>query len=111
MRALCSTHLIGQALVICLAALVAMQLTDISTGTLWAVAGPSALVCVWLCAKLKQPWAVPAGWALQAGLFLTGFVVPMMFLVGVVFAGIWYGCVKVGRIIDTAKAAHARAAE
>lgn len=111
MRALCSTHLIGQALVICLAALVAMQLSDISTGTLWAVAGPSALVCVWLCAKLSEPWAVPAGWALQLGLFLTGFVVPMMFLIGVVFAAIWYGCVKVGRIIDTAKAANsARAA-
>ncbi|MEU0931796.1 MULTISPECIES: DUF4233 domain-containing protein [unclassified Embleya] len=105
MRALCSTHLIGQALVICLAALVAMQLTDISTGVLWAVAGPSALLCVWLCAKLGRPWAITAGWALQVGLFVTGFVVPMMFLIGVVFGAIWYGCVRVGRIIDAAKAA------
>ncbi|MFF7244134.1 DUF4233 domain-containing protein [Embleya sp. NPDC008237] len=111
MRALCSTHLIGQALVICLAALVAMQLTDISTGVLWAVAGPSALVCVWLCAKLGRPWAVTAGWVLQLGLFLTGFVVPMMFLIGVVFAVIWYGCVRVGRVIDDAKAARAALAD
>ncbi|MGC0414545.1 DUF4233 domain-containing protein [Embleya sp. AB8] len=111
MRALCSTHLIGQAMVICLAALVAMQLSDISTGVLWAVAGPSALVCVLLCAKLKEPWAIKAGWVLQVGLFVTGFVVPMMFLIGVVFAAIWYACIRVGAIIDAAKAARAAATE
>jgi hypothetical protein len=107
MRALCSTHLIGQALVICLGALVAMRLTDIHPGTLWAVAGPAALACVALCGALKAPWAVPAGWALQGLLILSGFIVPMMFVVGVVFALIWYSCVRVGRMIDEAKAARA----
>ncbi|MGA4545027.1 DUF4233 domain-containing protein [Uniformispora flossi] len=107
MRALCSTHLIGEAVVICLGALVAMQLTDISTGTLWAVAGPAAVLCVLLCARLSAPWAVPAGWALQIALIAAGLVVPMMFVVGVIFAGIWYACVRVGRTIDAAKAARA----
>ncbi|MCF2533509.1 DUF4233 domain-containing protein [Yinghuangia soli] len=107
MRALCSTHLIGEAIVICLGALVAMSLTDISTGLLWAVAGPAALLCILLCGKLSAPWAVPAGWALQFALIAAGFVVPMMFVVGVVFAGIWYACVRVGRTIDAAKAARA----
>lgn len=106
MRALCSTHLIGEAIVICLGALVAMSLTDISTGTLWAVAGPAALLCILLCGKLSAPWAVPAGWALQVALIAAGFVVPMMFVVGVIFAAIWYACVRVGRTIDAAKAAH-----
>lgn len=105
MRTLCSTHLIGEAIVICLGALVAMSLSDVSTGVLWGVAGPAAVLCVLLCSKLSAPWAVPAGWALQVALIAAGFVVPMMFVVGALFAAIWYACVRVGRTIDAAKAA------
>jgi hypothetical protein len=103
-RALASTHLIGQAMVICLGALVAQRLTDVSPGLLWAVAGPAALLSILMCGFLLKPWAVPTGWALQFGMVLAGVLVPMMFIVGVVFALIWYSCVTVGRKIDREKA-------
>jgi hypothetical protein len=96
-----------EAIVICLGALVAMRVTDVPTGTLWAVAGPAAVLCILLCARLSASWAVPAGWVLQAALLAAGFVVPMMFVIGVIFAATWYGCVRVGRTIDAAKAARA----
>lgn len=111
MRPLCSFTLVMEALVICFAALVAMRLTDVGGGTIWAVAGPAAGLCVLLCGVLSRRWAVPVGWAVQAGLVVSGLVVPMMYVLGAVFAVIWFCSVRFGRRVDELKAARAAAAE
>jgi hypothetical protein len=107
MRTLCAATLIAETMVIGFAALVAMKLSDVPSGTLWAVTGAGMLLCVLLCAVVDRPWGVTVGWVLQAGLIATGFVVPMMFVVGAIFAGVWYAAVYCGRRIDAVKAAHA----
>ncbi|MEV6976788.1 DUF4233 domain-containing protein [Kitasatospora sp. NPDC093806] len=110
MRTLCSSTLIGEALVVLFAALVAMQLSDVSTGALWTVSGIAMALCVLLCGMVTRPGAVAVGWALQLGLIASGFVVPTMFGLGAVFAGLWWCSVHYGRKIDEIKAARAAAA-
>ncbi|GAB2613849.1 DUF4233 domain-containing protein [Streptomyces capparidis] len=105
MRTLCSATLIAEALLIGFAALVAMRLSDLSAATVWGVSGAAMVLCVLLCGVLGRSWAVPLGWALQLGLVVSGFVVPMMFVMGAVFAGLWWASVYYGRKVDAIKAA------
>ncbi|MER5354241.1 DUF4233 domain-containing protein [Kitasatospora sp. NPDC002551] len=110
MRTLCSSTLIGEAFVVLFAALVAMQLSDVSTGALWIVSGVAMALCLLLCGMITRPGAVAVGWALQLALIASGFVVPTMFGLGAVFAGLWWCSVHYGRKIDEIKAARAAAA-
>ncbi|WP_424887502.1 DUF4233 domain-containing protein [Streptomyces sp. XH2] len=110
MRTLCAGTLIGEFFVIGFAGLVAMQMSGLSTGTVWAVSGTAMAVSVLLCGMLTRPGGVQLGWLLQIGLVLSGFIVPMMFILGVVFGGLWWASVHFGRKIDEAKARFAAAA-
>ncbi|WP_371497027.1 DUF4233 domain-containing protein [Kitasatospora sp. NBC_00374] len=109
MRTLCSSTLIGEALLIMFAGLVAMQLSDVSTTAIWTVSGIAMLLCVLLCGAITRPGAVAVGWALQLGLIASGLVLPTMYGLGVVFAGLWWCSVHYGRKIDEIKAARAAA--
>ncbi|MET8541602.1 DUF4233 domain-containing protein [Kitasatospora sp. NPDC004799] len=109
MRTLCSSTLIGEALLILFAALVAMRLSDVSTAEIWTVSGIAMALCVLLCGMINRPGAVQIGWALQIGLIAGGFVLPTMFGLGVVFAGLWWCSVHYGRKVDEFKAARAAA--
>lgn len=109
MRTLCSSTLIGEALLVLFAGLVAMQLSDVSTATVWTVSGIAMALCVLLCGMINRPGAVAVGWALQIGLIASGFILPTMFGLGVVFAGLWWCSVHYGRKVDAFKAARAAA--
>ncbi|MGW8399069.1 DUF4233 domain-containing protein [Streptomyces lydicus] len=104
MRMLCASTLIGEFFVIGFAGLVAMQLTDLSTVTIWTVSGIAMLLSVVLCGMLTRPGGVQLGWALQIALIASGFVVPTMFFLGAVFAALWWASVHYGRKVDAAKA-------
>ncbi|WP_406139886.1 DUF4233 domain-containing protein [Streptomyces sp. NBC_01089] len=103
MRTLCASTLIGEFFVIGFAGLVAMK-GDLSEATVWTVCGIGMLLSVLLCGMLSRPGAVQIGWALQIALVASGFIVPVMFILGVAFAGLWWASVHYGRIIDAAKA-------
>ncbi|MFE9259076.1 DUF4233 domain-containing protein [Streptomyces sp. NPDC006879] len=103
MRTLCASTLISEFLVIGFAGLVAMK-GDLSQATVWTVCGIGMLLSLLLCGMLSRPGAVQIGWALQIGLFLSGFVVGEMFVLGVLFGLLWWASVKYGRRIDAAKA-------
>ncbi|WP_103501559.1 MULTISPECIES: DUF4233 domain-containing protein [Streptomyces] len=109
MRTLCSATLLGEFLIVGLAGLVASRLTDVSPVTLWVVCGAVMALCVLLCGVVGRPGGVALGWALQVGLILSGFLVPIMFFLGACFAGLWWASVHFGRRIDELKAAHAAA--
>ncbi|AQW50779.1 DUF4233 domain-containing protein [Streptomyces sp. 4503] len=109
MRTLCASTLIGEFFVIGFAGLVAMKTSGLSTGTVWTVSGIAMALCVLLCGMLSRPGAVQIGWALQIGLVLSGFVVTTMFVLGVVFAALWWASVHFGRKVDEAKARFAAA--
>ena len=43
-----------------------------------------------LCAFIKKPWAIAAGWVLQAAVVLMGFWVWAMWPLGIAFALMWW---------------------
>jgi hypothetical protein len=111
MRTLCSSTLIGEFFVIGFAALVAMKDPDLSMGTVWTVSGIAMLLSLVLCGMVTRPGGVALGWALQIGLIAAGFVVPLMFFLGAMFAGLWWASVHYGRKVDEAKARFAEQAD
>ncbi|WP_328771609.1 DUF4233 domain-containing protein [Streptomyces sp. NBC_00286] len=111
MRTLCASTLIGEVFVIGFAGLVAMKDPDLSMATVWTVSGVAMLLCVLLCGVVTRPGGVQLGWALQIALIASGFVVPTMFLLGAIFAALWWASVHYGRKVDEAKARFAAQAE
>ncbi|MGW2635477.1 DUF4233 domain-containing protein [Streptomyces sp. NPDC001348] len=111
MRTLCSSTLIGEFFIIGFAGLVAMKDQDLSTATVWTVCGIAMFLSVALCGMVTRPGGVALGWALQIALVASGFYVPMMFILGVVFAALWWASVHFGRKVDEAKARFAAQAE
>lgn len=108
MRTLCASTLLTEVIIIGLAALVVTRLSEASAGTVWAVSGAAMALCLLLCGVIGRPGAVQLGWALQAGLVASGLVLPVMFLLGGGFAGLWWASVHYGRLVDEAKAARAQ---
>ena len=104
-RRMATSVLCFEVLVILFFALVAMKLSDLSTGTVWAVSGPGMVLAALLCGMLRKQWAYTVGWALQAALIVSGFVVTDMFFIGGCFTLLWYWALKAGRQIDAEKAA------
>ncbi|MYW34792.1 DUF4233 domain-containing protein [Streptomyces sp. SID2119] len=104
MRTLCASTLLGEFFVIGFAGLVAMKLDDVSQAAVWTVCGAGMVLSLLLCGMLGRPGGVQLGWALQVALVLSGFVVPMMFILGLVFGGLWWASIHYGRKIDEAKA-------
>ena len=104
-KRMASSVLVFETLVVLFFALVAMKLSSLGTGTVWAICGPAMVLCVLLCGMLKRSWAYQVGWALQIALIAAGFVVGDMFFVGGFFALLWYWALQAGRRIDAEKAA------
>lgn len=104
MRTLCSSTLIGEFFIVGFAGLVAMKDPDLSMTAVWSVSGSLMLLCLLLCGLVTRPGGVALGWVLQAALIVSGFVVPMMFFLGAVFAALWWASVHYGRKVDEAKA-------
>ncbi|MGW1813022.1 DUF4233 domain-containing protein [Streptomyces sp. NPDC002125] len=111
MRTLCASTLISEFFVIGFAGLVAMKSDDLSMATVWTVCGIGMLLSVLLCGMITRPGGIQLGWALQILLVLSGFFVPMMFILGVLFVVLWWASVHYGRQIDAAKARWAAQAE
>ncbi|GAA2956272.1 DUF4233 domain-containing protein [Streptomyces enissocaesilis] len=111
MRTLCASTLISEFFVVAFAGLVAMKSDDLSMTAVWTVCGIAMLLSVLLCGMIDRPGGLQLGWALQVGLIVSGFVVPVMFFLGAVFAGLWWASIHYGRKIDEAKARWAAQAE
>ncbi|MFD7746094.1 DUF4233 domain-containing protein [Streptomyces sp. NPDC059698] len=104
MRTLCASTLISEFFVIGFAGLVAMKMDDASMGVVWTVCGIGMALSVLLCGMLTRPGGIQLGWALQIALVLSGFVVPVMFVLGLAFGALWWASIHYGRKIDEAKA-------
>ncbi|MFJ2261267.1 DUF4233 domain-containing protein [Streptomyces sp. NPDC087844] len=104
MRTLCASTLIGEFFVVGFAGLVAMKDPDLSMTTVWTVSGIAMVLCLLLCGVITRPGGVQLGWGLQVLLIASGFVVPVMFFLGAVFAALWWASVHYGRKVEEAKA-------
>lgn len=105
----CSAILTFELMVVLFAALVAYGLREpgTSAGRIWAVAGGVALLCLVAAALVRRPGGIWVGWVVQVLLIASGLVVPMMFVVGLVFAVLWAVALYLGGRIDTERAERA----
>jgi hypothetical protein len=99
MRMLCSSVLALQAIVLGLfiPAVAHVGETSHRTAAEWVGAG-LAIACIVLIGFLRHPWAYRAGWVIEGATIACGFVVPVMFILGVVFALLWYFAIRLGRM-------------
>jgi high-affinity Fe2+/Pb2+ permease len=94
----------AQSVVVFLGALVARTLAaaqgDASSGTYLLVGCGLAVLCLLAAGLMRRPYGVTVGWLIQVATFLSGFVLPMMIIVGVIFLLLWVTCLWQGQRID-----------
>ena len=76
----------------------------------WIVAVVLGVVCILLSGMMRRPWAYTAGWVLQAGFIAAGFLVTDMFVLGILFAAIWWAGLHYGAKAEQIRAERMAAA-
>ena len=93
-----------QGLVVFFGALVARALTAANgshtSGAFLLIGSLLAAACILDAGLLRQPWAITAGWVLQIATLACAFIVPVMLLVGLLFAALWLTALVQGRNMD-----------
>lgn len=105
MKGICAAVLVFEGLVVFFAMLVALDLSDIDHATLWWVGSTALVACVALAGLLRRSWAMTAGSVLQVLIIGTGVVVPTMYFLGALFAGLWFLAIFLGRRVERLQAA------
>ena len=103
-RTIAATILVLEAFVLFFAALVAKDLSDLSPSTALLGGGGLALLCVLTAGLLRVRAAYVLGWLLQAVMIATGFVVPMMFGIGLIFTALWVFGLYAGARVERERA-------
>ena len=104
MRTLAAAVLAFEAVVIALAIPVAIQVYDASPARAGWGGGAVAVSCLVVAGLLRHRWAYMLGWLIQILAILSGFVVPMMFFLGAMFAVLWFFALRLGGRADSIKA-------
>jgi hypothetical protein len=100
MRRLCGTVLIMEAIVIGLAIPVAITISHARAapaGTAGGVLAGAAVILAAIASRAIRHWVLVAGSVLQVLVIATGAVVPVMYALGVIFAGLWATAIWLGR--------------
>ena len=114
-RRLGATTLLAQALSVFFGGLVAWQLDSAAGGergmTLLWVIGAVAVLCVLAAGALRTRAGIWLGWLCQVLTLASAFLLPAMAVVGLLFALLWWLCLKHGTRIDQDKARWAAEAD
>lgn len=102
---MCSSVLGLQAVALALTTPVLITLGDVSTTVALICGVGPALAAVVVAAFLRHRWAVWAGHLLQVASLALGLLVPVMYLLGGLFAALWVTAVVLGARIAREKAA------
>ncbi|HET8615853.1 MAG TPA: DUF4233 domain-containing protein [Actinomycetales bacterium] len=101
--------LLGEALVVGFATLVAKDLADVSRGTALLAGGLLALLCIVTAGLLRSRVGYSVGWAVQVLLLASAIWVPVMLFLGLVFGGLWVMAMVQGQKADDLTARRAAA--
>ena len=98
MKRLLVTVLSMEAVVVLLAIVPAKQLGHASGGTAGAVCGAIAIVALALCGVVgRGAAALYAGSVFQALVIAAGVLLPAMYILGAIFAALWFTGIWLGR--------------
>lgn len=101
MKVLGSSVLGVEAIIVMLATLVAANGGSVSNPGLAYLLGGVLMVAMLLAiGTLRKPWGVWVGWILQVLMLAFGFVVPVMWIIGGIFAVLWFLAVRNGLRVD-----------
>ena len=103
-RGMCAAVLSLEAIALGLTTPVLITIAGVASGTALAVGLGLAVVCLLLAGMLRAEWAYLAGYVVQAAAIGLGFVIPVMFGLGLVFAALWAGADLLGRKIERERA-------
>ena len=104
-RGMCAAVLSLEAITLGLTTPVMITIADVPAGTAITVGLGLAVVCLLLAGMLRAEWAYLVGYGVQVAAIALGFVVPVMFGLGLVFAALWAGADLLGRKIERERAA------
>lgn len=103
-RGMCAAILCLEAIALGLTTPVMISVADVDTGVALSIGLGLMVVCLLLSGMLRKPWAYGAGWAVQVAAVALGFVVPIMFVLGGIFALLWGTADLLGRKIERERA-------
>jgi hypothetical protein len=103
MRVLGSSVLVFEAIVVLLAIPIAINVSDANATFALVIGIALAGLLILTVGVITKPIAVPIGWILQVLVIAAGIVVPTMFLVGGIFALLWFYAVRNGQRVDRAR--------
>ncbi len=104
-RSMCAAILTLEAISVGLVTPVMINLHDVEVGPALAIGLGVALACFVIAGMLRAEWAYGFGWAIQIAALALGFIVPIMFLIGGLFGGLWATAYFLGRKIERERAA------
>jgi hypothetical protein len=103
-RGMCAAILALEGVTLGLTTPVLISVSGVDTTTaLWVGLG-LAVACFLLAGALRGEWAYAVGWVLQVVAFAMGFLIPLMFVLGGVFAMLWGTAYFLGRKIERERA-------
>ena len=103
-RGMCAAVLSLEAITLGLTTPVMISVADVPAGTAVAVGVGLAVVCLLLAGMLRAEWAYVLGWVVQVFAIALGFVIPLMFVLGGIFALLWGSAYLLGRRIERERA-------
>ncbi|WP_433500296.1 DUF4233 domain-containing protein [Sphaerimonospora sp. CA-214678] len=101
-RRLCASVLGMEAIVVALTIPVAITINDVPVPLAVTVGIGLAVLCVVVTGMLKRPYAYIAGSVIQILAIATGFLVPAMFFLGLIFALLWITAIFVAHRVEGA---------
>ena len=104
-RGMAAAILVLQGITLGLTTPVMISLEHVDTGAALAIGIGLCVLCILLSGMLKRRWAYAAGWLIQVVSLALGFVVHMMFVLGVIFLVLWWGAMALSAKIEREKAA------
>jgi hypothetical protein len=104
-RGMCAAVLALEGIVVGLSTPVMATLTDVPLATALGVGLGTAAACLLLAGMLRSEGAYVVGWVIQVVAIGLGVLVPVMFLLGGLFAALWITADLLGRRIERERAA------
>jgi len=101
---MCAAILSLEAIALGLTTPVMITVADVPVGRALLIGLGLAVACVVLAGLLRSEWAYGVGWAIQVAAVALGLVIPMMFVLGGIFAILWGTGYFLGRTIERERA-------
>ncbi|GEP40240.1 membrane protein [Nocardioides psychrotolerans] len=104
-RGMCAAILSLEAITLGLTTPVMIVIADVGVATALSVGLGLMVACLLVAGVLRAEWGYLLGWAIQLAAIALGFVIPLMFVLGGIFALLWGTADFLGRKIESERAA------